>query len=326
VIRRRDFIAGIAGAAAWPLTARAQQPRIPMVGFLDATSARESGFLARAFRLGLAETGYSDGENVLIDERWAEGQYDRLPALATDLVRREVAVIASGSLLATRAAEAASPTTPIVFHSGSDPVTVGFVSRLDRPGGRLTGVYTFASELWPKRLELLHEFAPGATTIALLINPCFPVGRALLERMQTAARTLGLQIRILRACLDSDLDAAFATLTQLRIGGLVIGSDPFFNSRSEQLAALALRHEVPTIYQYHEFAASGGLMSYGSNMTDVYRIVGSYVGRILRGEKPGDLPVQQPTKVELIINLKTAKALGLTFPTALLVRADEVIE
>jgi putative tryptophan/tyrosine transport system substrate-binding protein len=323
-MRRRDFITLLGGAATWPLAARAQ-PALQTIGWLGSTSPGTYAPFVAAFRQGLKETGFVDGQNVAIEYRWAEGQYDRLPALAADLVRRQVAVIATTSMPATLAAKVTTTTIPIVFQTGFRPVETGLVASLNRPGGNLTGVTTFAQELEPKRLELLRELVPKATAVAVLFNPANNVENTS-SNLQAAARALGLQLVVLEAGNERDLDAVFASLGQLRIGALVIGADSFFNSRSERLAALALHHAVPTIYQFREFAAAGGLMSYGGSLTDAHRLVGVYTGRILKGEKPTDLPVQQATKVELIINLKTAKALGLTVPLALLTRADEVIE
>jgi putative ABC transport system substrate-binding protein len=325
-MRRRKFITLLGGAAAtWPLVAHAQQP-MPVIGFLNSASPGPFADRVRAFRQGLSETGYVDGQNVKIEYRWAEGQYDRLPTMAADLVRRQVTVIVAGGAGAQPVAKAATTTIPIVFSIGSNPVEVGLVASLSRPGGNLTGVTTLNVEVGPKRLELLHELVPAANNIALLVNPTNPNAEPLSKTMQAAARTLGLQLHALHASTERDFDTVFATLVRLRAGGLVITNDPFLVSRSEQLAALTVRHAVPTIYQYREFATAGGLMSYGVSDHDSYRLVGVYTGRILKGEKSADLPVQQTTKVELIINLKTAKALGITVPQLLLGRADEVIE
>jgi putative ABC transport system substrate-binding protein len=327
-LNRREFIALVGGAAAWPLVAHAQQSTMPVIGFLGTISPDRWASRLHAFRQGLSETGYVEGRNVGIEYRWAEGQNDRLPALAADLVRRQVRVIATPeSTPAAFAAKAATTTIPIVFSVGVDPVAVGLVASLNRPGGNLTGVTNLNAEILPKRLELLHELVPTATTIALLVNPSNPLVAETESRdAQTAARTLGLQLHVLHASTDRDFDTVFASLAQMRAVALVINTDVFFNSRSEQLAALALRHTVPAIFQYREFVASGGLMSYGTSTTDVFRQVGIYTSRLLRGESPADLPVQQVTKIELIINLKTARTLGLTVPLSLLGRADEVIE
>jgi putative ABC transport system substrate-binding protein len=327
-LNRREFIALVGGAAAWPLVAHAQQSAMPVIGFLGTISPDRWASRLHAFRQGLSETGYVEGRNVGIEYRWAEGQNDRLPALAADLVRRQVSVIvAPESTPAAFAAKAATTTIPIVFSVGVDPVAVGLVASLNRPGGNLTGVTNLNAEILPKRLELMHELVPTATTIALLVNPSNPLVAETESRdAQTAARTLGLQLHVLHASTDRDFDTVFASLAQMRAVALVINTDVFFNSRSEQLAALALRHTVPAIFQYREFVASGGLMSYGTSTTDVFRQVGIYTSRLLRGESPADLPVQQVTKIELIINLKTARTLGLTVPLSLLGRADEVIE
>jgi putative tryptophan/tyrosine transport system substrate-binding protein len=325
-MRRREFIAGLGGAVAWPLAAWAQQPAMPVVGFLHSASPGPYARLVAAFQQGLGETGYVEGRNVAIEYRWANDQYDRLPALAADLVRRQVTVIAANNTAAL-AARAATATIPIVFASATDPVQGGLVASLARPGGNLTGATTLGSELEPKRLELLHELVPRETTFAVLVNPANPrASENSLRRLQPAARSLGLQLHVQNVTSELDFDTAFATLRQLRVGGLVIEAAAFFTNRSEQLAALALHHAVPTIYQTREFAAAGGLMSYGGSFMDPYRLAGVYTGRILKGDKPADLPVQQSTKIELIINMKTAKALGLTIPETLLATADEVIQ
>ena len=327
MMKRRTFITLLGGAAtAWPLAVRAQQSAMPVIGVLDGRSADESTPLVAALRRGLNETGFVEGRNVAIEHHWAHGQYDRLPALAADLVRRQVTVIATSGNASALAAKTATATIPIVFLTGADPVQAGLVASLSRPGGNLTGVTSLGVELGPKRLELLHELVPAATTIAVLVNPANRSAEIQVRDMQAAALTLGLELHILQASTEREIDAAFATLTRLRAGALVISPEAFFNSRSEQLAALTVRHAVPAIYTYREFAAAGGLMSYGGSITDSYRQAGIYVGRILKGEKPADLPVQQSAKVELIVNMKTAKALGLTVPFALLGRADEVIE
>ena len=325
-MRRREFISLLGGSmAAWPWPLVAQQAAIPVIGFLNSGSPGPYAHNVRAFHQGLREAGFVEGRNVAIEYRWAEDQYDRLPAFAADLVRRQVTVIfANGP--AALLAKAATTTVPIVFATAVDPVAVGLVGSLNRPGGNLTGVTTLNVEVGPKQLELLHELVPTATIIAALINPTGPGAENQTRDLPTAARALGLQLHVLHARTERDFDAAFANLLQLRAGALVIGQDAFFSSRSEQLAALTLRHAVPAMHPLREFAAAGGLMSYGGSFADAYRLVGVYTGRILKGEKPSDLPVQQATKVQLIINLKTAKALGLTFPLTLLGRADEVIE
>ena len=326
-IGRRELIAALGGAAvAWPLAARAQQPAMPVIGFLNGASSWEYAHYVAAFRLGLGETGYVEGRNVFVEYRWAEGHYDRLSTLAADLVRRQVrAIAAAGGTQSAVVAKAATTTIPIVFAIGADPVETGLVASLSRPGGNLTGVVTLSVELVPKRLQLAHELVPAATRVALLVNPS-DAAQADAKKVQEAARALGLQLDILNASSEPELDVAFATALQLRAGVVVINADAFFNSRSKRLAELALRHAMPAVYQYREFAAAGGLASYGSRLADAYRQVGIYIGRILNGDKPVDLPVQQSTTAELIINLKTAKALGLTLPLPLLGRADEVIE
>ena len=327
-MRRRTFIAGLGSAAAWPVVAPAQQPAVPVIGWLSAGSPSLGLEFQAAFLKGLSEAGYVEGRNVAIAYRWAEGHNDRLPALAADLVRRRVAAIRTIGIPPTAAAKAETATIPIVFSGGFDPVAVGFVASLARPGGNLTGVTSLAVELAPKRLELLHELVPTATSVALLVDPANPVSAETQWReFQQAARILGLEPHLLSASSERDIETVFTTVAQLRAGGLVIANTSLFILRAEQLGALTLRHAVPTIFTSREFAAAGGLMSYGDNSLAVSsRLTGGFIGRILKGEKPADLPVQQSTNIELIINLKTAKALGIEFPTGLLVRADEVIE
>jgi ABC-type uncharacterized transport system substrate-binding protein len=330
-MKRREFIALLGGGGlllvAKVRRARGQQPAMPVVGLLGATTAHGYAAQLAAFCQGLSEAGFVEGRNVAIEYRWADDQYDRLPALAADLARRQVAVIATlGGNTASVAAKAATTTIPVVFHGSVDPVEAGLVASLNRPGGNVTGVVTLNMDTGQKRLELIHELLPAATTIGLLLNPTNAVAEIQSKDLQAAARTLGLQLRIANASTERDFDAAFATLSQGQVGGLVIGTDGFLVSQSEQLAALTVRYALPTIFQYRAFVTAGGLMSYGGSVTDSYRLSGVYTGRILKGEKPADLPVQQATKVELIINLKTASTLGITFPITLLGRADEVIE
>jgi ABC-type uncharacterized transport system substrate-binding protein len=327
-MRRRDVIAFIGGtAASWPLATRAQQPATPIIGFLNSSSPDADGDRMQAFRRGLSGTGYVEGRNVAIEYRWADDKNDRLPSMAADLVRRGVSVIVTGGTPATLAAKAATTTIPIVFILSTDPVEAGLVTSLNRPGGNLTGVTGLNVELAPKKLELLHELLPSATSIALLVNPTNAVAAENQSRaVQTAARALGVQLHILHARTESDFDSIFSRLSELRADALVIGSDLFYTSHMQQLAALTVRHGVPSIYQFREFAAAGGLMGYGGSASDWGHQGGIQTGRILAGAKPADLPVQQAIKVELFINLKTARALGLTFPLTLLGRADEVIE
>jgi ABC-type uncharacterized transport system substrate-binding protein len=327
-LKRRDFITLLSGAVTWPLAAQAQQPAMPVIGYLGISSPEAFASRLQAFRQGLSETGYVEGRNVTIDYRWAENQFDRLGALASDLVNhRPSTIVAGGSIAGALAVKAATTTIPIVFETGADPVATGLVPSLSRPGGNITGVTSLNVEVNPKRLELLHELIPNARVVALLVNPASAsITQPLLPQMQAAARTLGLELHILQASRESEIESAFARLVQLGAGGLVVGSEPLFNSRNAQLGTLALRYGVPTISQSREFADAGGLASYGGNVTESHRLSGHYAGRILKGEKPGDLPVQQVTRVELIVNLKSAKALGIDVPRQLIARADEVIE
>jgi putative ABC transport system substrate-binding protein len=326
-MRRREFVALIGGAAAaWPLATHAQQARMPVIGFLGSRGPSDDPQLLDAFRRGLKDTGYVEGQNVVIEYRFADNQYDRFPVLVADLIQRQVVLIATNGPAAP-AAKAATTTIPIVFTAGFNPVEMGLVASLNQPGGNVTGVTILDVELGPKRLELLHELVPTATVIAALVNPNDPNRAKIIAReLQSAANTLGLQLHVLNASNDGDFDSVFAEMVHLRVGGLVIGGDPFFNSRSQQLGNLALQHSIPAIYQFRPFAASGGLIGYGGSLVDSYRLVGVYAGRVLKGEKPADLPVQQATEIELIINLKTAKTLGVIIPLPLLARADEVIE
>src|SRR5262245_44334613 len=327
-MRRREFIALLGAAVATGAnSARGQQSRTAVIGFLGAGSPPAYSPFVDACLQGLGEQGYVERRNVSIEYRWADNHYDRLPALAAELVRRQVDAIAvSGGTPPAIAAKAATTTIPIVFTTGYDPIAAGLVATLNKPGGNLTGVITLTAELAPKRLELLHQLVPPATVIGVLFNPTNPYVLAQLQSLEAAARTLGLQLHVLYASGESDLDAAFANLVQLRADALLIGSESFFTSQSEHLAARANRQAVPAMYQSRAFVAAGGLVSYGGTSRDVYRLVGVYTGRVLKGEKPADLPVQQVTKVELLINLRTAKALGVTIPASLLARADEVIE
>jgi len=327
-LKRREFITLLGGAAgSWPLTVRAQQPAMPVIGFLNSAAPGPFAHLVAAFHKGLKEVGYVEGQNVGIVYRYADGQYDRLPELAADLVRRQVAVIvAGGGAVSARAARAATATIPIVFSMGDDPVKLGFINNLNLPGGNLTGVSLLTTGLEAKRLEVLHEAVPGASVIGLLVNSTFSDVETQLRDLPAAARVLGLQTTVVKASSERDIDTAFATLVQQRVGALLVASSPFFLGRREQLVALATRHAIPAIFEWPEFVALGGLMSYGTNLADGYRQVGIYAGKILKGAKPAELPVQQQTRVELVINMKTAKSLGLTFPITLLGRADEVIE
>jgi putative ABC transport system substrate-binding protein len=326
-MRRRDFIVALGSSAALPLAARAQQVATPVIGFLSGRSAEESAKVVAAFHRGLAEAGYADGRNVVVEYLWADGHYDRLPALAKDLVDRHVAAIAAvGGSVSGLAAKAATTSTPIVFSSGGDAVKLGLVPSLNRPGGNVTGVNLIFGELGAKRLELLHEIAPSATTLALLVNPNYPSAADEVVAVQAGARSLGLKIAVLSAPVASDFELAFADIVAQKISGLLVTDDPFLQSRRDELVALAARHGIPAIYFSRDFCDAGGLISYGPNIADAYRLVGVYVGRVLKGDVPANLPVIQPTKFELVVNLKTAKALGLEIAPAMLARADEVIE
>jgi putative ABC transport system substrate-binding protein len=325
-MRRRNFIALLGSAAASPLAARAQQPAMPVVGFVDSGSPGPHAPNVAAFRQGLKEAGYIEGQNVAIEFRWGEGQNDQSVSLVADLVRRRVTVIAATGIAAALAAKAATTTIPIVFRTGADPVGLGLVTTLNRPNGNLTGVTSLNVEVGSKRLELLHELVPAATTMGLLVNPTSPNADKTLKDLEAAAHTLGLHLHLVHARTERDLDASLASLVQVGAGGLVIPPDALFTSQNEKLAALTSRYAVPSVHNLRSFVSAGGLMSYGGSFTDSFHQAGIYVGRILKGEKPGDLPVQRSTKVELVLNLKTAKALGITFPISLLGRADEVIE
>jgi putative ABC transport system substrate-binding protein len=325
-MRRREFIAGLGAGAVWPLAARAQQAAMPVIGYLSVQSAEPDYKVTVPFLQGLKETGYVKGQNVAVEYQYAENQYDRLPALAADLVRRQVAVIVAAGTPAALAAKAATTTIPIVFATGGDPVALGLVASLNRPGANLTGSANLEAELEPKQLQLLRELIPNAALFGVLADPAFPGIQSNITDLQAAARTLGLQLVVVYAGTESDLEPAFATLSQQRVGAVLVSTGAFFSRRSEQLAALAARHALPALYTFREFGLAGGLMSYGSSLGYLYHQAGIYTGRILKGEKPADLPVVQPTKLELVINLKTAKSLGLTVPQTLLVAADEVIE
>jgi putative tryptophan/tyrosine transport system substrate-binding protein len=326
-MKRRELMLLMGGAISWPRAGRAQQKAMPVIGWLGVSSPGPMGPYLAAFRQGLSEVGYAEGQNVAIEYCWADGRFDRLPALAADLVGRNVdLIVAAGGTPPALAAKGATATTPIVFSNIGDPVGSGLVASLARPGGNLTGFSNIAGELMPKLLELLSELVPQARVIALLANPNTPTAEPAIRNVQAAARTKRLQLPVLKATTEGEIEAAFASLARLHAGALVIGADPFFGSRIEQLVALASRYAVPAIYLNREFAASGGLISYGPSFPAIYRQQGVYAGRILKGAKPADLPVQQPTKFELVINLKTAAALGLTVSQALLARADEVIE
>jgi putative tryptophan/tyrosine transport system substrate-binding protein len=326
-MRRREFIAGLGGAAAWPLASRAQQTTVPLIGFLHSGSPGPAAGFVTAFQQGLDGAGFVRGQNIAIEFQWAENRRDRLPQQAADLVHRQVAVIVAGGGLSTAlAARAATATIPVVFIGGFDPIQVGLISSLNRPGGNITGFTNITAELETKRLELLLELVPAVNTVGLLVNPNSASSNPYIKDVQEAARALGKYVLVLKASADDDLDAAFATLVQQKTKALIVSAEPFFTDRRAQLIALAARHVVPTIFFSSEFAAAGGLISYGVVIADAYRQAGRYAARILKGEKPADLPVQQPTKFELVLNMKTAKALGLTIPETLLATADEVIQ
>jgi putative tryptophan/tyrosine transport system substrate-binding protein len=325
-MNRRTFIAGLGSAAAWPVVGRAQQPVLPVIGYLSPQSADDSEFLTDAFRQGLKETGYIDGQNVAVEYHWAENQYDRLPALAADVVRRGVAVIVAYGAAAALAAKAATTTTPIVFVTGTDPVAAGLVTSLNRPGANLTGNTILNAELAPKQLQLLRELIPNAAVYGVIVDPAARSTQSVISDLQAAARTLGLQLVVANVRTDGNLESAFATFSRQRVGAVLVGSNTLFDRRLKQLAALAARHALPTIYPHREYAQAGGLMSYGGGLGYEFHRAGIYTGRILKGEKPAELLVEQAAKIELVINLKTAKALGLTIPETLLATADEVIQ
>jgi len=326
-MRRRQFLHALGGAAAWPLAARAQQQAMPVIGFMSGRSPEDSAYLVAAFRGGLGELGFVEGQNIAIEYRWGLGQYDRMPALAADLVNRHVAVLVGvGGDISAVAAKRATSTIPIVFGLGSDPIKAGLVESLNRPGGNATGFTLLTNELEAKRIGMLHDLVPGAAVIGALINPNFPAAVGQLELLEVASRAINQKISVLKAGNDTELDAAFAALVQQKVGALLVAADPYFDTRRDRFVAFAEKNRLPTMYQFRDYAVAGGLISYGPNITDMYRQAGVYTGQILKGARPADLPVLQPTKFEFVINLKTAKALGLTIPAGLISYADEVIE
>jgi putative ABC transport system substrate-binding protein len=326
-MRRREFIALLGGAAAWPVTARAQQAAMPVVGYLSARSPQDTAHLVQAFRRGLAEAGFVEGQNVLIEYRWAFGQHDRLPGLAADLVRNPLTVlVTTGGEVAALAAKAATSTIPIAFIIGTDPVKLGLAASYNRPGGNATGINILTNSLEPKRLELLRELVPQASAIGALFDPTFLAYEDQFRDVREAARALDLQVYELRASTDAEIDLAYETVARQRIAAVTVAAGPFFDTRRDRLVALAARHTVPTMYHFREYTEAGGLMSYGSNIAEAYRQIGVYAAGILKGAKPAELPILQPTKFELVLNLKTAKALGLKVPLTMQVAADEVIE
>jgi len=325
-MRRREFITLLGGAAAWPLAARAQQQPVPVVGFVNSSSAQAQGVVVAAYRRGLEESGFVEGKNVVIESRWADGQYNRLPELIADLIKHNVTLIMAGGPPAAIAAKKATSTIPIVFTTGDDPVQVGLVSSINRPGGNVTGVYVFFSDLESKKLGLLRELVPHAHLIAALVNPSFPTANSQRRELRTAADKLGLQLQIIDASSEEDLDAAFVAMKQFQVSAMLVGSDPFFNSRRDLIVSLAARYAIPAVYEQRAFAAAGGLMSYGTNLAEGYRQAGVYTGQILNGKKPTDMPVVLSGKFEFVINLKVAKTLGLIVSANFLSTADEVIE
>ena len=327
-MKRREFIGLISGVAAtWPLAVRAQQPAMPVIGFMSARSPDDSMHLVAAFRQGLSEAGFVEGQNAAIEYRWGLGQYDRMPALAADLVNRRVAVLVGvGGDISARAAKQATSTIPIIFGTGSDPIKAGYVESLSRPGGNATGYSLLTNQMEPKRLNMLHDLVPGTAVIGVLLNPNFPPAARQLQDLEEAARTIDQRLFVSKASNDVELNAAFTSLIQQRVGALLVAADPYFDTRRDQIIAFANQNRLPAIYQFREYAVAGGLISYGPSITDLYRQSGIYAGRILKGAKPADLPVVQPTNFDFVINLKTAKAIGFTVPQGLVNAADEVIE